>query len=102
MVNSIRFRNGERVRCSPVFVLHFLLSSLSPPIKCLSSVHIPAVFYLTDVFSLREHHVFSTWPVDVVKQVAEESILQDYNSDEVIIRDSFKMHCIVFVTKVRT
>lgn len=46
--------------------------------------------------------MFSTWPVDVVKQVAEESILQDYNSDEVIIRDSSKMRCIVFVTKVRT
>ena len=29
--------------------------------------------------------MFSTWPVD-----------------EVIIRDSSKMHCIVFVTKVRT
>lgn len=48
---------------------------------------------------LKEHHVFSTWPADVVKQVAEESILQDYNSDEVIIRDSSKMHRIVFVTK---
>ncbi|XP_022788568.1 cyclic nucleotide-binding domain-containing protein 2-like [Stylophora pistillata] len=48
---------------------------------------------------LKEHHVFSTWPSDVVKQVAEESILQDYNSDEVIIRDSSKMQRIVFVTK---
>lgn len=55
-----------------------------------------------DFLTLREHHVFSTWPSDVVKQVAEESILQDYNSDEVIIRDSSKMQRIVFVTKVRT
>lgn len=46
--------------------------------------------------------MFSTWPEDVVKQVAEESRLQDYNSDDVIVRDSSKMHWIVFITKVTT
>ena len=44
--------------------------------------------------------MFSTWPEDVVKQVAEESRLQDYNSDEVIVRDSSKLHWIIFITKV--
>jgi len=48
---------------------------------------------------LKEHPVFRTWPEDVVKQVAEESRLQDYNSDEVIVRDSCKLHWIIFITK---
>lgn len=49
----------------------------------------------------REHPVFITWPEDVVKQVAEESRLQDYNSDEVIVRDSCKLHWIILITKVK-
>ena len=48
----------------------------------------------------REHPVFRTWPEDVVKKVAEESRLQDYNSDEVIVRDSSKQRWIIFITKV--
>ena len=44
--------------------------------------------------------MFSTWPDDVVKKVAEESRLQDYNSDEVIVRDSSDPHWIIFITKV--
>ena len=46
--------------------------------------------------------MFRTWPEDVVKQVAEESRLQDYNSDEVIARDSCKLHWIIFITKVKS
>lgn len=46
--------------------------------------------------------MFRTWPEDVVKQVAEESRLQDYNSDEVIVRDSCKLHWIIFITKVNS
>ena len=45
--------------------------------------------------------MFRTWPEDVVKQVAEESRLQDHNTDEVIVHDSCKLHCIIFITKVR-
>ena len=44
--------------------------------------------------------MFSTWPDDVVRKVAEESRLQDYNSDEVIVRDSSDLHWITFITKV--
>ena len=44
--------------------------------------------------------MFSTWPEDVVKKVAEESRLQDYNSDEVIVRDSSDLHWIIFISKV--
>lgn len=44
--------------------------------------------------------MFSTWPDDVVRKVAEESRLQDYNSDEVIVRDSSDPHWIIFITKV--
>lgn len=44
--------------------------------------------------------MFSTWPDDVVRKVAEESRLQDYNSDEVIVRDSSDLHWIIFITKV--
>ena len=46
--------------------------------------------------------MFRTWPEDVVKQVAETSRLQDYNSDEVIVRDSSKLHWIIFITKVKS
>ena len=45
--------------------------------------------------------MFTTWPEDVVTKVAEESRLQDYNSDEVIVRDSSKLHWVIFVTKVK-
>lgn len=44
--------------------------------------------------------MFRTWPEEVVKKVAEESRLRDYNSDEVIVRDSRKLHWIIFITKV--
>ena len=44
--------------------------------------------------------MFSTWPEDVVKKVAEESRLQDYNSDEVIVRDSTNIQWIIFIIKV--
>lgn len=44
--------------------------------------------------------MFSTWPDDVVRKVAEESRLQDYNSDEVIVLDSSDLHWIIFITKV--
>ena len=46
--------------------------------------------------------MFRTWPDEVVKQVAEESRLRDYNSDEVIVRDSCKLHWIIFITKVKS
>jgi len=46
--------------------------------------------------------VFSTWPEGVVKKVAEESRLQDYNTDEVIVRDSSNLHWVIFVMKVKT
>ena len=46
--------------------------------------------------------MFRTWPEEVVKKVAEESRLRDYNSDEVIIRDSCKLHWIIFVVKVKS
>ena len=52
--------------------------------------------------SIREHQVFSTWPEGVVKKVAEESRLQDYNTDEVIVRDSSNLHWVIFVMKVKT
>lgn len=48
---------------------------------------------------IKEHPVFRTWPEEVVKKVAEESRLRDYNSDEVIVRDSCKLHWIIFVAK---
>lgn len=44
--------------------------------------------------------MFSTWPDDVVRKVAEESRLQDYNSDEVIVRDSSDLHWTIFIAKV--
>ena len=46
--------------------------------------------------------MFRTWPEEVVKKVAEESRLRDYNSDEVIVRDSCKLHWIIFITKVKS
>ena len=46
--------------------------------------------------------MFRTWPDEVVKKVAEESRLRDYNSDEVIVRDSCKLHWIIFITKVKS
>jgi len=49
---------------------------------------------------LQEHQVFSTWPEDVIKKVAVESRLRDYNSDEVIVRDSSDLHWIVFIVEV--
>lgn len=47
----------------------------------------------------KEHQVFSTWPEDIINKVAVESRLQDYNSDEVIVRDSSDFHWIVFIIK---
>ena len=44
--------------------------------------------------------MFSTWPEDIINKVAVESRLQDYNSDEVIVRDSSDFHWIVFIIKV--
>ncbi|XP_067022612.1 cyclic nucleotide-binding domain-containing protein 2-like isoform X3 [Acropora muricata] len=48
---------------------------------------------------LQEHQVFSNWPEDVIKKVAVESRLRDYNSDEVIVRDSSDLHWIVFIVE---
>lgn len=58
------------------------------------------IFLLLFVLLFREHQVFSTWPEDIIKKVAVESRLRDYNSDEVIVRDSSDLHWIVFIVKV--
>ena len=45
--------------------------------------------------------ILSSWPEQTVRKIAQESKLQDYHSDEVIVRDSSSSAWLVFIVKVR-
>ena len=82
------------------YLIQILTFPLSNSISHSNVLVLRLLFLLIFFLLFRQHQVFSTWPEDVIKNVAVESKLRDYNSDEVIVRDSSDLHWIVFIVKV--